>query len=153
MSKERTERAPQRLVADANVFIAAFLRDSTVRRIVTLAGITLLVPEYLFEEVEGHLPELARRAGLDQGEARELYEALRAYFDVVPSELVDHGLGEATRVMEGIDPRDAIYLAAALAIPCDGLWSDDPHLRQQKAVKCWTTKEVVGELERAGFRV
>lgn len=143
---------PHRLVADANVFIAAFLRDSTVRRIVTLAGMTLLVPEYLFEEVEGHLPELARRAGLAPEEAREFYEVLQGYFDAVPWELIRPRLGEATETMERVDPRDATYLAAALAVPCDGIWSDDPHLKQQELVRSWMTRELVRELGQAGFR-
>lgn len=151
--KDPAQRArPTRLVADANVLIAAFLKDSTVRRIVILSGLQLLVPEYLLEELEAHFPELWRRSGLREEEAREMLERLLTYFTVVPHEIVAQGLPEATRVMEAIDPRDTAYVAAALGIDCDGIWSDDPHLKRQESVACWTTRELVRELKKIGFR-
>ncbi|TLY37477.1 MAG: hypothetical protein E6K61_12110 [Nitrospirae bacterium] len=48
--------APRRLVVDANIVIAAFLRDSTVRRIVTLSVLELLAPEFLRAELDVHMP-------------------------------------------------------------------------------------------------
>lgn len=151
--KDPTQGArPTRLVADANVLIAAFLKDSTVRRIVILSGLQLFVPEYLLEELEAHLPELWRRSGLREEEAREMLERLLTYFTVVPHEIVAQGLPEAAGVMEAIDPRDAAYVATALGIDCDGIWSDDPHLKRQETVSCWTTGELVRELKRIGIR-
>ncbi len=143
---------PTRLVADANVLIAAFLKASTVRRIIILSGLRLFVPEYLLEELEALLPELWRRSGLREEEAREMLERLLTYFTIVPHEIVAQGLPEASRVMEAIDPRDAAYVAAALCIDCDGIWSDDPHLKRQERVACWTTRELVRELKKIGFR-
>ena len=140
-------------MADANVLIAAFLRDSTVRRIVTLSALTLLVPGYAFEEFRRHLPDLQERSGLGKREAQKLIDRLTAYFGVVPAEIVSRGLPDARRIMAGIDPSDAAYLAVALAVPCDGIWSDDPHLRRQTAVRCWTTPEIVAELKASGLRI
>ena len=139
-------------MADANILIAAFLRDSTVRRIVTLSGVGLLVPEYAFEEMREHLPEVRARARLRSRDAEQLLRRLAGYFTVVPADLVAARLPEAEEVMADIDPRDAPYLAAALATPCDGIGSDDPHLRRQTAIRCWTTSELLGELRRAGLR-
>jgi len=62
-------------------------------------------------------------------------------------------LPEASVAMAGIDPDDAVYVAAALAVPCDGLWSDDPHLEQQSLVRRWTTQELVQQLRQSGFRL
>ena len=145
--------APRRLVADANVFVAAFLKDSAVRRIVALSGLQLLVPEYLFEEVRRHLDELSERAGLQKGEASELLGRLGKYFIVLPQAILSARLNEAEKTMAGIDSRDAVYLAMALAVPCDGIWSDDPHMKMQKRVKCFTTRELVAELKADGFQV
>lgn len=144
--------APTRLVADANVLVAAFLKDSTVRRTVILAGLQLFVPEYLLEELEAHLPELRQRSGLGAEEVRTVLDRLLTYMTVVPQEVVARGLPDAIRVMEAIDSRDAPYVATALAIDCDGIWSDDPHLKRQEIVACWTTKELLRELKRIGFR-
>jgi len=133
--------------------IAAYLRDSTVRRIVILAELQLLVPEFIFEEFAKHLPALAKRSGLGRKESRDLIDRLRGRFAVVPEELVRGYLPEATRIMKAIDERDAAYIAAALCIRCDGVWSDDPHLKRQDAVRCWTTRELASALRQAGFPI
>lgn len=46
----------------------------------------------------------------------------------------------------------AAYVATALAIDCDSIWSADSHLNRQESVACWTTKELMRELKRIGFR-
>ncbi len=48
--------------------------------------------------------------------------------------------------MVGIDRSDIPFVAAALSLPCDGIWSDDLDLKRQKRVKVWNTKEVLGLL-------
>ena len=140
-------------MADANVLIAAFLRDSTVRRIVTLAGLQLLVPEYIFEEFERHRRDLAQRAGLPPGDAGAILDRIRNHFVIIPADLVAGRIAEAIRLLKGIDERDAPYLAAALAVPCDAIWSDDPHLKRQSAVRYLTTRELVDVLREAGVRL
>ena len=53
-----------KLVVDANVLIAAVLRDSTTRKLIVLGGMELHAPRYLSEEVEAHWEELTARSGL-----------------------------------------------------------------------------------------
>ena len=131
---------------DANILIAAFLRDSTVRRIITLSFLDLFVPEFLWEEMDKHLPELRRRAGLSASAARDLLDRLREYVTEIPAPALLHSWDRARDAMASVDSRDADYVAAALAIPCDGLWSDDPHLKRQGLVPCWNTSELVAAL-------
>ena len=73
---------------DANIVIAAFLRDSTVRRIVTLSVLELLAPEFLRVELEDHMPQLRRRAGLSEAAASEVIERLQKYVDFLPAEAI-----------------------------------------------------------------
>ena len=54
--------------------------------------------------------------------------------------------------MATIDPRDVAYVAAALAVPCDGIWSDDAHLKLQTVFPCWTTRDLVATLREHGLR-
>ncbi len=143
--------APARLVVDANVLVAAFLRDSTVRRILSLSLIEFLAPEFLFEEVEAHLQELRRRAGLSKSAATELLKALTRNLGVVSEASVRAAWSEAVGVMASIDPRDTAYVAAALAVPCDGIWSDDAHLKAQRLVPTWTTAELIAALRADGL--
>lgn len=135
------------------MYIAAFLRDSTVRRILTSSLLEFFVPRFLFEELDVHLGELTSRAGLSDREVRRLRGRLDAYLTVIPAETLRPHMGPALRIMADVDRQDAPYVAAALAVACDGLWSDDPHLRQQSAVPCWTTKELVAALHAEGLDV
>ena len=138
-------------MADANVLIAAYLRDSTVRRIILLSDLQLLVPEFVFEELEKHLPELSLRAGLSEARSEELLARLRARFVVIPDELVASKLRTALTVMGDIDERDAPHLAAALSVASEGIWSDDAHMEKQDLVPCYTTAELLDRLRKEGF--
>ena len=137
---------------DANILIAAFLRDSTVRRIITFAGLQLFAPEVILDEFEEHRREMAQRIGLGSEEAQALLDRLRLHLPVVPSGVVSEKLPEAKELMRDIDPDDALYLAAALSVECDGIWSDDPHLKRQDVVPCFTTRELVEALRADGVR-
>ena len=48
----------------------------------------------------------------------------------------------ARRVMAKIDIDDAQFVAAALTLDCP-IWSDDKHFQRQKAVKVFTTKDLL----------
>jgi predicted nucleic acid-binding protein len=120
------------------------------RRILTHSPIEFSAPAYLFEEVERHLPSLRHRAGLSRKQSFELLRGLRERMLVISEDLLLPFQEEAKGAMETIDPRDAAYVAAALAFPCEGIWSDDTHLKRQTPVKCWTTKELVAVLREHG---
>ena len=139
-------------MVDANVIVAAFLRDSTVRRIVTLSLIDLLAPALLHEEVMRHFPDLRRRTGFSESAATELLSLLEGYLTPIPAEALLVTWDRASEAMAPIDPNDVAYLAAALAVDAP-LWSDDPHLKEQALVPCWTTRELVAELKADGLNL
>ena len=144
--------APTRLVVDANIIIAAFLRDSTVRRIMALSLIDLLAPEFLHEEIVPHLSLLRRRAGMSERAAEELLDLLEGHLTILPVDTLLPHWDRALAAIGHTDPNDA-YVAAALATHSDGVWSDDPHLKTQRIVPCWTTKELVAALRAQGLKL
>lgn len=115
------------------------------------ADVRLLVPQFIFEELEKHLPDLSKRSGLTEADSKRLLDRLRGRFVTVPRQLVARGLREAQTAMRGVDPKDAVYLATALSVPCDGIWSYDPHMKRQGLVAAFTTKELLDRLGREGF--
>ncbi len=123
-----------------------------MRRILTFAGLELFAPEVILDEFEEHRRELARRIGLGSEEAQALLERLRLHLPVVPSGDLSEKLADARELMRDIDPEDALYVAAALSVECDGIWSDDPHLKRQHVVPCFTTRELVEALRADGVR-
>lgn len=138
---------------DANIVIAAFLRDSTVRRLLSFSFLEFMMPEFLDEEVAKHLPELQRRAKMDRASAEVVLHEIKELLMVIPRESTLSGWDRAAAAMAGIDSNDTPYVAAALGVPCDGIWSDDPDLKHQRVVPCWTTKELVEALRGEGFDI
>jgi predicted nucleic acid-binding protein len=59
-----------------------------------------------------------------------------------PFDLTDV-LEEAAELMCDIDADDAPFLAAALSISCDGIWTEDPHFLKQSAIKVWRTRDLL----------
>ena len=50
--------------------------------------------------------------------------------------------------MNAIDPEDYVFVALALSINNDGIWSEDKHLEKQKVIRVWKTKDLLEHLFR-----
>ena len=50
---------------------------------------------------------------------------------------------EAERVMGKIDRDDVPFVALALSLPIDGIWTEDKHFLKQKRVKAWRTRDLL----------
>ena len=133
------------LIIDTNVLIAGLLRDSTVRRLLLLPAAEFLVPEHALEEIRSHKPTLLRRSGLAEPAFDALFAGILERVTVVPEAEVQHR-AEADRIMAGIDLNDAVFIALALSVPNDGIWSDDAGFQRQTAVKAWRTKDILDML-------
>jgi len=51
--------------------------------------------------------------------------------------------------MDKTDPNDTPFIALALAIENDGIWTDDNHFGQQAEIKVWKTgqlSEFIGKI-------
>ena len=131
-----------RLVLDTNVILKALIRDSVVRGILLGSSHEFLVPEYAIEETKRHLGMVADKSGLTKEEIGSVLELLLANAAVIPADMVASKLKEAEAVMGKVDAGDVPFVAASMSVSCDGIWSDDRHLRRQDKVRVWTTKEV-----------
>jgi len=132
---------------DANIVIAALLRDAGTRRLLVLGGHEIHAPEYLLGEVEAHVEDLSERAGLTRA---ALEEALR----IIRGHLTEHSAAEygaelkrAGRLLKDRDMTDAPYVALALALRADGIWSQDRGLVSQESFRVYRTADLmrVGE--------
>jgi len=132
-----------RLVVDTSIIFAAILRDSTTRRILLSAPIEFFAPEYCFEEIREHLDEICKRNGLPVEVNMEIIQILRRHIHMIRWNDLLTSLEDAERIMANIDPDDSIFLAATLAIHCDGLWTEDLHFQEQSAIRVWRTKDLV----------
>ena len=135
-----------RLILDTSVLIAGLLKDSTVRRLLLDPALQLCLPEHALEEVHRHAPLMRRRARLSPHAFDLLVVLLTAQVEVIPAATVRPWLSKAHRLLGARDPDDVPFLAAAYAVPCDGLWSDDADFQVVHDVPIWTTSRLLKHL-------
>jgi len=132
-----------RLVIDTNILIAALLRDSTTRKILLTAPIQFMAPAHMYLEVQEHLPKICKRLNSSLQEMQQMVQLLRKHILTVEIDSGSNVLKEAEELMKDIDPEDAPIFAAALSVRCDGIWSEDVHLRKQDQFRIWRTKDLL----------
>jgi len=68
--------------------------------------------------------------------------------NVLPkSDIMDH-IDEAKEIIGDIDIDDVTFIALALAIPNNGIWTEDKHFKNQNRIKIWSTEEILDLLNK-----
>ncbi len=135
-----------KLVLDTNILVAALIKDSVTREILLHPEMEYFVPEFAFQEIEKITTEILHKSKLSDEKFQLLIESLKSNLLIVPETDIKHR-EEAARVMDSIDPKDAIFIALALSVRNDGIWSEDKHFEKQNRIKIWKTKDLIKYLE------
>ena len=132
-----------RIVLDTNIILKALIKNSRVRGILLNPRHQFYVPEYAVEETRKHILVVKEKTGLSESEIERVFDVLLSNLRVIPPKRVMRRFEEAQSIMRSIDTKDAPFVAAALSIASDGIWSDDVHLKRQSRVRVWNTREMV----------
>lgn len=132
-----------RLVVDTNILLGALIKNSTTRTILLNPNHRFYLPEFAIDEVEKYFELISSKSGLAKKEIKILFDLLAFNFEVVPLEDFLQCFREAEKVMQSIDEKDVPFVALALCINCDGIWSNDMHLKEQDSVRVWNTTEIM----------
>lgn len=128
---------------DTNIILKALIKNSKVRAILLSPNHQFYIPEYAVEEVEKHLPLLIEKTGLSEEDIKLALSIILTNIQVIPSENILAKWNEAEEIMKSIDKGDVPFIAAALSIPCDDIWSDDKDFKRQRRLKVWSTREMM----------
>lgn len=129
------------LVVDANIFIAALLKDGKTREIIVSDKFTLISPDYLHEELNKYKDYIRRKARISKDELELLITLLLRRIRIVPQIEYKSRLEEAQRIMKN-DLKDAPYVACYLALKCDGIWTSDPDYEGKSQIKTVHTADL-----------
>ena len=131
-----------RLIIDANIFLAAFLKSAVTRELIFDDEIKLFAPEYFAIEIYRTVKKnkfLRLSAGLTKEEIEELLACLFEPIKIIPQEDYFQFIEEAKQCV----PDDDIpYLALSLAIKVP-IWSNDSAFKRQSLAAVYTTQEIV----------
>lgn len=129
-------------VLDTNILIAALIKNSLTRQILLHPDAEFVVPEHALEEIQRHMPRIAKCASMDRKEVELLLSILLESVTVIPFETIADRIDEAFGMIGPFDPDDVPFVALALAVENDGIWSNDGAFRHLRTIKVWTTADM-----------
>ncbi len=128
-------------VVDANIIIAALIRDNHTRHLLLMSPHSLFSPAFLLEEIDKNSDEISSKSGVSKNELRDILHQLIAAgnITIVPTKEYKDTLPKATTISPDI--KDAPYFALAIKLKC-AIWSNDKKLKEQRTVKVYSTEEM-----------
>ena len=131
-----------RLIVNTNRIIAALVRDSVSRKIITHIDAELITIDFSQKEIGKYKTLITKKAKIDYEEFDVILDKLKGYLVILDDRIISEYVDEARRIMDHIDPDDTPFIAAALATKSE-IWSDDKHFERQNKVKIWKTKDLI----------
>ncbi len=132
-----------KIVVDANVVIAALAKQSVTREVLLYPFIDYYAPDFLLEELAEHEDEIIKKMNTSKLGYQKALDIIVKKVRIAKQETYARYLGQAHGIIGKIDKDDEAYIALALSIKADGIWSYDTHFKQQKTVKLFSTGELI----------
>ncbi|MBI5023608.1 MAG: PIN domain-containing protein [Candidatus Omnitrophica bacterium] len=137
------------LVVDANILLAAFLKEALTRELLLDSRLDLAAPEHLLSETRRHLrtsASIRKRIGLPSKEIEALFLLLTQRIRVFPETSYQPAMAKALALAS--HRQDAPYLALALKLEA-AVWSNDKGMKKQITVTVYSTTELLAVLRKA----
>jgi len=131
------------LVVDTNIIFAGILRDSTTRALLIDSPFILFAPETAVNEIRKHETPIIKRSGLTEAEFETLFTLITGNITIIEKDRYKQHIEEATKRIK--DPGDIPFLALALSMSNDGIWTENVKHYKGAKVRIWTTKEILHE--------
>ena len=131
------------LVIDANIAFSLLKKDSFTRWLSKKYALELHSHPFILQEFDEHSEELCSKLKISE----DKFERIKAILSKLISLKKKPSPQQLNRAKSLIsDTDDAPYLALAIKLGID-IWSNDPHFKEQSAVRVFTTKELVEHLK------
>jgi len=138
-----------RIVVDTNILISSLIKDSITREILLLPYMDFYLPEFALEEVEAPKVKISKLSGLSPDEIDFSLDLLLENISIVPAQTIRPYLKEAEKIIGDIDPGDIPFIALALAVDNDGIWTNDKHFKKVRKIKIWNTPELLAYIKKS----
>ncbi|MBI4173912.1 MAG: putative toxin-antitoxin system toxin component, PIN family [Candidatus Aenigmarchaeota archaeon] len=136
-----------KVVVDTNILISALIKDSITRKILVQSGWTFYYPEESLHEIRKYQNLVLEKSGLNNDDFENLLQLLLKYIVIIPQERIALKVAEAREIMEKQDPKDTIFIAAALSISEAVIWSEDKDFDRQDRIRALKTKDLADILD------
>jgi predicted nucleic acid-binding protein len=129
-----------KIVVDANVVIAALVKPSITREVLLYPYIDCYSPDFLLEEIDEHEEEISTKVGKGYKSAMRL---ISKKLVILPIYFYESNMQEAHKIIGAIDRDDEQYIALALSLGADGIWSYDDDFKKQHKISTFSTNDLL----------
>ena len=134
------------IVIDCNRVFAALLKNNTTRKIILNKKFQFYAPEYISLEIEKYQEEIIRKLNIKKEEFKILLGSIFEKIIILPLEDYQKELEDLLKEETISDKKDFPYLALAMAIKAEGIWTHDPDFRKQNKVKIFTNIHLLNKI-------
>jgi predicted nucleic acid-binding protein len=133
------------VVVDANIIIMALMGSRATLVILTSQNHSFYTPSLVIKEIRKYKHLICAKAGHTFEEFEINLEALLQFLIVLEYIEYEEYTNKAEVAMGQRDIKDSDYLACALAVNADFIWTNDKDFATQNLVPHKTTKQLIDE--------
>lgn len=141
-----------KIVIDTNRIIASLIKEGNSRKIIFSNLFEFYTPDYTLIELHNHLDEIRKKTKNTLEETKMLFSLIFENIQIIPEQNYSLQIDKAKNLISDID--DVPFIAVALFIGADGIWSDDSDFRTNSEIKVFRTNDMmdmVKEQEKLDF--
>jgi len=131
------------VIVDANVIIAALLGSRSTIAILFSQNYNFYSPNFLIDEIEKKKDLICNLGHINNDEFDINLISLLILVKTIDKIEYDEYIEEATKIIGKKDIKDVDYIASALYIEADFIWTNDKDFSEQKSIKILTTEEII----------
>ena len=130
-----------KVIIDSNRVIAALIKYSTTREILFSDNFEFIAPDSITVEVNKYKDIIIEKSGIAEKEFNILLSIIFEHIGIIP---LNEYTGLVAQFKNDIkDPNDIPYIASCVATKAEGIWTHDPHFKEQKKVKVFTNIDLL----------
>lgn len=135
----------KKIVVDANIIIAALFGSRAIVIILTSQNYDFYAPKYIINEIKKHKEEICKEARKLSKDFDTELDVLLRFIIILDEAIYIEFMRRSEELMKKRDINDAVYIATALTVNADFIWSNDKDFKAQKAVYVKNTVEFIEE--------
>ena len=136
-----------KIIIDTNIFFSGLIKDSKTRKILFHSEHEFYIPDFFLFELKKYKEYLIKKTKLNKSEFKQITDDLLENVYLIPIKEYSAKLIEARKIIGDVDEKDIPFIAVALSIGNDGIWSNDKHFKEQSEIKVYTTNDLILKLE------
>lgn len=133
------------LIVDANILFAALIKEGITAELILNDRIQLHAPEFLFEEFMKYKDLILEKTSRNEKDFNFFIKILKGRIKIIPKQKIMPYMKQSVEISP--DPKDAVYIASAIAIDAK-IWSNDKRLKaKQQKIEVYSTSDLKEHLD------